>query len=79
MWFAAGFENGGGGQKPRNTGDFEKLEKARKWILLWSFLKECIPTKSPGASDVENNKIINDALSLFVIICYSTIGNIQNK
>lgn len=36
------------------------------------------PHQVTWGSDVQNNKI-NDALSLFVIICYSMIGNIQNK
>lgn len=37
--FAAGFEDGGRGPKPRTAGVLKKLEKARKWLEM-AFLLE---------------------------------------
>ena len=41
--FAAGFEDGGRGPKPRNWGNFQKLEKSRKRVSPSSLCKESNP------------------------------------
>ena len=40
----AGFEHGRRGNKPRNTGGFWKLERAREWILPESPEKSATPS-----------------------------------
>lgn len=38
-WSASGFEDGGRGHEPRRAGSLQKLEEARRQILLWSLPK----------------------------------------
>lgn len=44
--YTAGFEDRAGGHKPRNAGNLQELEEARKRNLLYGFQKEHSPAKT---------------------------------